>query len=104
MLEVGMNAIAQGRCPAIFNLKSFEEYRAKRVRCECFFAVRGARRTLCASEIPLHWLPCHADLGFERGDFRASEKAAGKILAFPIFAEHSDQIEWVTLAIRSFRS
>ena len=46
---------------------------------------------------------CFADLGYQAGDFPASEKAASEVLALPVNPEVSfDDIEYVCQAIASF--
>ena len=50
---------------------------------------------------PVHLLPAHSDLGYRRGDFPHSERAANEVLSLPMYAELSDaQIETVCCAIR----
>jgi dTDP-4-amino-4,6-dideoxygalactose transaminase len=39
--------------------------------------------------IPVHLQKAHVDLGYKKGDFPASEKAAKEVLSLPIFAELS---------------
>jgi len=39
--------------------------------------------------IPLHLMPCHADLGYSRGDFPVAEKCSKEILSLPIYPEMS---------------
>lgn len=40
--------------------------------------------------IPVHLLPAHADLGYRRGNFPCSERAADEVLSLPMFAEMTD--------------
>lgn len=50
--------------------------------------------------IPVHLLRAYADLGYTRGDFPHSERAAAEVLSLPMYAELSDaQIEEVSAAI-----
>jgi dTDP-4-amino-4,6-dideoxygalactose transaminase len=51
---------------------------------------------------PVHLLPAHADLGYARGDFPHSERAADQELSLPMYAELSDgQLEAVADAVRA---
>ncbi len=51
--------------------------------------------------IPIHLLPAHADLGYSRGQFPHSEKAADEVLSLPMFPELTvDQSETVCRTIR----
>ena len=51
----------------------------------------------------LHEQECFADLGYKRGDFPVSERAAGRTLALPIYPEMSDeQIQYVVASIKEF--
>lgn len=53
--------------------------------------------------LSLHEQECFKDLGYKRGDFPESEKAADQTLALPIYPElKSEQIEYVAATIRSF--
>ena len=49
----------------------------------------------------MHLLPAFADLGYERGDFPHSERAADEVLSLPMFAELTPaQSETVANAVR----
>jgi dTDP-4-amino-4,6-dideoxygalactose transaminase len=53
--------------------------------------------------ISLHEQPCFKSLGYSRGDFPISEKAAKEVLALPVFAEMThQQIHYVIERIRAF--
>jgi dTDP-4-amino-4,6-dideoxygalactose transaminase len=46
--------------------------------------------------VPLYELPAHADLGYVRGDFPVTERAAAQELSLPIFPElRPDQVEQI---------
>ena len=80
------------------------------------FAVRSTRRDALQQlltdkgiqtgihyPIPVHLLPAYEDLGYKKGDFPHSEKAADEVLSLPMFAELSkDSIKEVALAIKEF--
>jgi dTDP-4-amino-4,6-dideoxygalactose transaminase len=52
---------------------------------------------------PVHLLEAYADLGYRRGDFPASEKAAGEVLSLPLFPELTDaQVREVAGAVGSY--
>jgi dTDP-4-amino-4,6-dideoxygalactose transaminase len=51
--------------------------------------------------IPVHLQEAHADLGYTRGDFPLSERAADEVLSLPMFPEMTfTQIEAVAAALR----
>lgn len=53
--------------------------------------------------IPVHLLPAYEDLGYKKGDFPHSEKAANEVLSLPMFAELSkESIKEVAMAIKEF--
>jgi dTDP-4-amino-4,6-dideoxygalactose transaminase len=53
--------------------------------------------------IPLHLQPCFESLGYERGDFPASEQAAAESLALPVYPELSAaDIGWICERIAGF--
>lgn len=54
---------------------------------------------------PVHMLPAYADLGYKKGQFPHSEKAASEVLSLPMFPElTSSQSETVSSAIRKLAS
>jgi dTDP-4-amino-4,6-dideoxygalactose transaminase len=50
--------------------------------------------------IPVHLQPAHADLGYGRGDFPNSERAAAEVLSLPLYPELTDdQVRTVAAAV-----
>jgi dTDP-4-amino-4,6-dideoxygalactose transaminase len=73
---------------------------ADRARCQALLRERGIQ-TGIHYPIPVHLQPAHVDLGYQRGDFPASERAAAEVMSLPMFAELTDaQVEEVTTALR----
>ncbi len=53
--------------------------------------------------VPFHLQPCFRNLGYGKGDFPASERAAETTLALPIYKELSrEQLDWVVSSVREF--
>ena len=53
--------------------------------------------------LPLHLQNCYRDLGYPKGSFPQSERAAEDVLSLPIYAELSDeQLEYVVQMIAAF--
>jgi dTDP-4-amino-4,6-dideoxygalactose transaminase len=53
--------------------------------------------------LPLHLQACYKDLGYRKGDFPESERAAQEVLSLPIYAELAeDQLGYVVETIRRF--
>jgi len=53
--------------------------------------------------IPIHLLESYQDLGYKKGDFPATEKAATEILSLPMFPELTEEkIHYVVEAIKEF--
>lgn len=53
--------------------------------------------------LPAHLQPAYSDLGYGKGSFPESEKAAAEVLSLPVYPELSDmQIETVARAVQEF--
>jgi len=53
--------------------------------------------------LPLHLQPCFTDLGYQRGDFPESERAAAEVLSLPLYPELAlEEMERVAAAIGGF--
>jgi dTDP-4-amino-4,6-dideoxygalactose transaminase len=53
--------------------------------------------------VPMHLQPCYKDLGYSKGSFPVSEKAAESVLSLPVYPELSrEQIEYVINAVKEF--
>ena len=53
--------------------------------------------------VPLHMQKCFAHLGYKKGDFPASERAAERACSIPIFPEITvEEQEYVAKAVKDF--
>lgn len=53
--------------------------------------------------LPLHLQNCYRDLGYQKGAFPHSERAAEEVLSLPIYAELTDeQLQYVVRTIAAF--
>ncbi|MER3422149.1 MAG: transcriptional regulator [Nitrospiraceae bacterium] len=53
--------------------------------------------------VPMHLQACYRELGYQKGDFPVSERAAQEVLSLPIYAElSSDQLAYVVEMIEEF--
>jgi dTDP-4-amino-4,6-dideoxygalactose transaminase len=83
-------------------------YHVYAVRCHQRDALQGFLQTQGIQTgihypIPVHLQKAYADLGYRKGDFPHSERAAAEVLSLPMYPELSKSaIEQVTQAIRSF--
>ena len=54
--------------------------------------------------IPLHLQKCFKYLGYKKGDFRESEKAAAEVLAIPVYPELTkEELDYIVASIKEFR-
>ncbi len=55
--------------------------------------------------VPVHLQPAHRDLGYQKGQFPESERAANQVLSLPMYPELTDaQIDVVAAAVRTFEA
>ena len=87
------------------NVSIYYQYVIRAQRRDELAAHLRARQIGCAIYYPggLHEQPCFADLGYKRGQFPQTERAAKEVLALPICPEISDeQVQEVAEAVRQF--
>ena len=89
--------VERARCRHVFHVYTVRV--SDRARYQDLLRDRGIQ-TGVHYPIPVHLQPAHADLGYQRGDFPASERAAAEVLSLPMFPELTDaQVEEVTAAL-----
>lgn len=78
--------------------------RSRRNELQQFLAENGVG-SMIYYPVCLHEQECFKHLGYKRGDFPESEKAAGEVLSLPIYPELTpEQIEYVAGQIKAFFS
>lgn len=89
------------------NYHTYHQYvvRAKdRSRLQAHLKTRGVG-TSVFYPLSLHQQKCFADLGYRRGDFPVSERAAREVLALPIYPElTAEQQDYIVETFREFYS
>jgi dTDP-4-amino-4,6-dideoxygalactose transaminase len=73
-----------------------------RTQLQTFLAGKGIGSAV-AYPVPLHLQQAYAYLGYGKGDFPESERAAEECLALPVYAEMSDdQVRYVIAQVKAF--
>ena len=95
------------RCPktSAGNVCVYHQYTiavADRDRLKDYLAEKGISSAVFYPK-PLHVQGCFADLGYNAGDFPATERACEQVLSLPIYSElRQEQIRYVASTIREF--
>jgi dTDP-4-amino-4,6-dideoxygalactose transaminase len=102
----GLEGVATPAVPAgsesIYNQYTLRVHGGRRDELAAFLRERGVGSNVYYP-VPLHLQECFAYLGYRRGQFPESERAAEEVLSIPVFPELTEaQREHVAASIRAF--